>query len=75
MDSTHSSLKVPMLSTSAPARAVISSTSPAACAITGEAPIASSALAVKFITTRLVMLWTSGRLSRSAERSRAARAA
>ena len=40
-----------MLSTSAPAKKTISSTSSGACAITGRAPSASVALAVSFITT------------------------
>jgi hypothetical protein len=51
MDSTHAALSVPMLSTSAPAMPAISSTSSMAWAITGEAPTASSALAVVFMTT------------------------
>ena len=42
---------VPMLSTNADARRVISSTSSPACAITGRAPTASVAFAVSFITT------------------------
>jgi hydroxyethylthiazole kinase-like sugar kinase family protein len=37
--------------------------------ITGEAPMASSTLALKFITTRLVMLCTSGRRARTASTS------
>ncbi len=40
-----------MLSTSAPAKPTISSTSSGAWAITGSAPSASVALAVSFITT------------------------
>ena len=42
---------VPMFSTSAPASATISSTSSRACAITGNAPSASVAFAVSFMTT------------------------
>ena len=57
---------VPMLSTSDCAIATMSSTSSCACAITGEAPAASSTLALKFITTKLVMLCTSGLRSRTA---------
>ena len=49
--STHSGESVPMLSTSAPATAAISSTSSRAWAITGEAPMARVMLAVSFITT------------------------
>jgi hypothetical protein len=56
MVATQSLVRVPMLSTSARARETISSTSSVLCAITGEAPAASSALAVTFMTTRLVML-------------------
>jgi len=43
--------RVPMLRTTAPAMEAISSTSSTAWAITGEAPRASRALAVQFITT------------------------
>jgi len=60
---------VPMLSTRAWAMAAMSVTSSWACAITGEAPMASSTLALKFITTRLVMLCTSGRWARTASTS------
>ena len=49
--STQCGESVPMFSTSAPARATISSTSSRACAITGSAPSASVAFAVSFITT------------------------
>ena len=48
---TQGVLKVPILMTSARARLTISSTSSMACAITGNAPMARSALAVVFITT------------------------
>ncbi len=72
MESTHSSVRVPMFSTRAPANATISSTSFSAWAITGEAPMASRALAVKFMTTKLVMLWIRGFFSRSAARFAAA---
>jgi len=46
MESTHSSVRVPIFNTRAPARQTISSTSFGAWAITGEAPIAKRALAV-----------------------------
>ena len=46
IDSTQSSVRVPMFNTSAPAKETISSTSLMAWAMTGEAPMASSALAV-----------------------------
>jgi len=49
--STQCGESVPMLRTSAPAIAAISSTSSRACAITGSAPSASVAFAVSFITT------------------------
>jgi len=49
--STQCSDSVPMFSTSAEARPVISSTSSPACAITGSAPSASVAFAVSFMTT------------------------
>ena len=49
--STQCSESVPMFSTSAEARRVISSTSSPACAITGRAPSASVAFAVSFMTT------------------------
>src|SRR5574343_293984 len=58
-----------MLSTSACAMPTMSCTSSWACAITGEAPAASSTLALRFITTRLVMLWTSGARLRTASMS------
>jgi hypothetical protein len=64
-----------MFSTSALAKATISSTSFSACAITGEAPAASRMFAVKFITTKFVMLCTSGWPARTASRFRAACAA
>jgi len=51
MDFVHCSLKVPMLITRAAAIPTISSTSWSAWAMTGEAPMASRALAVEFITT------------------------
>ena len=51
IDATHSASSVPMLITSAPAIMAMSATSSAACAITGEAPAASRALALKFIAT------------------------
>jgi len=44
-----------MLSTSAPATVAVSATSSGARAITGSAPIARVALAVSFITTKLVI--------------------
>ena len=53
-----------MLRTSAPATAAISATSSGACAMTGRAPIASVALAVSFMTTKLVIWCTSGRCAR-----------
>ena len=49
--SIQSSESVPMLSTSAPARPTISTTSSFACAITGSAPSARIAFAVSFMTT------------------------
>ena len=49
--STQCSESVPMLSTSAPASATISSTSSRACAMTGSAPSARIAFAVSFMTT------------------------
>ena len=49
--STQAGESVPMLITSAPAIATISSTSSRACAITGSAPSASVAFAVSFMTT------------------------
>ena len=49
--STQCGESVPMLRTSAPASATISSTSSGACAITGSAPSASVAFAVSFMTT------------------------
>ena len=49
--STQCGESVPMLSTSAPAYATISSTSSRAWAITGRAPSASVALAVSFMAT------------------------
>ena len=64
MASTQGPLRVPMLSTSAEAIPAISAISSWACAMTGEAPAASRALAVVFITTKLVMLWMSGAFSR-----------
>jgi hypothetical protein len=51
IDAIHASSSVPMFSTSALAKATISSTSFSACAITGDAPAASRRFAVKFITT------------------------
>ena len=48
--------RVPMLSTRAWAMPTMSRTSLVGVAITGDAPTASSALALKFITTRLVMV-------------------
>ena len=51
IDSTHGSDSVPMLRTSADASRTISSTSSRACAITGNAPRASVAFAVSFMTT------------------------
>jgi len=66
MDWTQYGSSVPMLTTRAWAIAAMSSTSSWACAITGAAPAASSTLALKLITTRLVMLWTSGVRSRTA---------
>jgi hypothetical protein len=51
MDLTHSLLRVPMLSTKAEAMPTISTISSSAWAITGEAPMANSALAVLFMTT------------------------
>ena len=49
--SSQASSKVPIFSTRAPAMDVISSTSRGQCAMTGEAPMARSALAELFITT------------------------
>ena len=72
MAKTHWGVSVPMLSTKAPARETISSTSSWAWAITGEAPAAKSTLALKFITTRLVMLCTRGLLRRIRAKSLAA---
>jgi len=48
---THSLLRVPMLITRAEAMPTISAASSSAWAITGEAPMASSAFAVLFMTT------------------------
>jgi len=58
--SIHFSSSVPMLRTRAPAWATISRTSSMAWAMTGDAPSASSTLAVSFMTTKFVMLWMSG---------------
>ncbi len=52
-----------MFSTRAEARPAISSTSSTAWAITGSAPAQMVRLAVSFMTTKLVMWWTSGRFS------------
>jgi hypothetical protein len=49
--STHGALKVPMLSTRLLATVTRSSTSSSAWAMSGDAPIASKAFAVLFITT------------------------
>ena len=57
---------VPMFKTSDWAIPAISATSSWACAITGAAPAASSTLALRLITTRLVMLCTSGLAVRTA---------
>ena len=51
IDTTQSSCRVPILSTRASARPVISSTSAWQWAITGEAPVASRILAEAFMTT------------------------
>ena len=51
MAAIQSSLRVPILITRAPAIPVMSSTSGRAWAMTGEAPMASNALAVMFMTT------------------------
>src|SRR5690554_6353978 len=69
MASTHSGFRVPILRTKAEAMAAMSFTSSRAWAIIGEAPTASRALAVLFITTKLVMLCTSGLFWRTAARS------
>ncbi len=61
---TNAASSVPILTTRACEIATNASTSSAACTIAGDAPIARSALAVMFITTKLVMLWTSGRRAR-----------
>ena len=61
-----SEYKVPMLTTSAWLSATKSSTSSLECTMAGEAPSASSAFALLFITTKLVMLCTRGRRSRMA---------
>src|SRR5512135_3662197 len=58
-----------MFTTSACAMPTISRTSSCACAITGDAPAASSTLALKFMATRFVMLCTSGDRSRTAAMS------
>ncbi len=51
MDAIQGSLKVPILITRAEAMFTMSSTSSGAWAMTGEAPTASKALAVRFMTT------------------------
>ncbi len=58
-----------MFNTTAPASAAMSPTSCRACAMTGDAPSASSALAVTSMTTRFVTLWTSGARCRIASTS------
>ena len=62
---THGAESVPILMTRLDAMGTNSSTSSTAWTMAGEAPMASSALAVTFITTKLVMLWTSGWRARS----------
>ena len=64
IEAIHGALSVPMLMTSDRAMAVISSTSSSAWAMTGDAPMASNALAVVFMTTKFVMLWMTGASAR-----------
>ena len=59
---------VPILTTRAADMAVNSSTSSGACTMAGEAPSARSTFAVQFMTTKFVMLCTSGLRSRSRSR-------
>ncbi|BAA30258.1 165aa long hypothetical protein [Pyrococcus horikoshii OT3] len=63
IDLLHPESRVPIFMTTASASLIISSSSSSAWAITGEAPNASKAFAVVFITTKFVMLWTRGLLS------------
>ncbi len=66
MLSIHGALRVPMFSTSAETMFTSSAISSRAWAMMGEAPAASSALAVTFMTTKLVMLCTRGASRRTA---------
>jgi hypothetical protein len=54
-----------MLTTRAREKLTNSSTSSTAWTIAGDAPAARRTFAVKPITTKLVMLWTSGRCART----------
>jgi hypothetical protein len=60
MPSARAGVIVPVLTTSAPATAASSAASAWSSTIAGEAPRASSALAERFVATRLVTQCTSG---------------
>jgi hypothetical protein len=64
MDSIQALDSVPIFITNEFEMVEMSSISSNACAIIGAAPSANRTLAVEFMTTKLVILWTTGRIFR-----------